>query len=295
MTFRTLFAALALSLAATLAHAAETIRIPDPNLLNHLLSLGYDLNDDGKIQTDEAAKVTELKLNGLGILNAQGLNKFPNLTFINLRDNRLTTIDLTGMTSLREILLGRNSIALVKVQPLPNLEELELANNPLNMAVDLTVFKNLKGFYGYNCGITRLNVRGLTKLVNLYVYTNDIPELDLAGMTALEDLRIDNNSLTRLDLTGLSSLRDVWAENNRIADFKTTGANALVFVKLARNQVASHDFTHAPNLQTINLADNPIASIDVRGLKNLRSLFCTNGFITHLNLSGTYSLRDLQW
>lgn len=99
--------------------SAADIRIPDPTLLNRLIALGYDLNDDKKIQTEEALKVTELKLDGLGIINAQGLNQFTNLVTLHLRRNQLTSIDLSGMTGLREILLANNRITLITVKNLP--------------------------------------------------------------------------------------------------------------------------------------------------------------------------------
>ncbi len=292
---RLLLSAFCLLTSALVCTAAETIRIPDPVFLNRLLALGVDLNDDGKIQTDEAAQVTELKLDELGILNAEGLNKFTNVHTVYLRRNQLTSIDISGMTALREILLLGNRISLIKFKNLPNLEELEIAQNPIRGPLDLTALKKLKGFYAYECGLTALNVSGLTHLVNLMVRANAIPELDLRGMTKLEDLRIEQNRFTRLDLTGLSSLQDVWAEGNAISDLKTAGANALEFIQLQGNRITSYDFTHAPNLKTINVSRNPLTSIDVRGLTKLEALFCDGCLLTTLNLSGTYRLRELQW
>lgn len=76
---------------------AQVVRIPDPNFRQRLIALGYDTNDDGKIQVSEAQKVINLKVENLGIVNLEGINSFTNLEEFECHSNKIAVLDVSKL------------------------------------------------------------------------------------------------------------------------------------------------------------------------------------------------------
>lgn len=76
---------------------SQTVRIPDPNFKQRVISLGYDTNEDNQIQVSEAQKVTSLYLNDLNIVNLEGINSFINLEELGCYNNKLSSLDVSKL------------------------------------------------------------------------------------------------------------------------------------------------------------------------------------------------------
>lgn len=257
--------------------SAQTVRIPDSKFRERLIALGYDANDDGRIQEAEIAGVRTLDLRGLGLINLEGIRAFKNLEDLDAsRNPDLTVVDVSQLSELRELNLNFN----------PKLAELRV-----NGAVKLA------GIYATNANLRSLDLTGITTLVNLMLDGNQLTALDVSGQPALNDLRVTRNRLTRLDLAGLAKLADLWAEGNQIEAINLDGAVSLQFLQLTDNRVSALDLTALPQLETVALSGNPLVSIRVRGLSKLKALFLSSpeSQLKQLDLCGTVALESLQW
>jgi protein phosphatase 1 regulatory subunit 7 len=157
-----------------------------------------------------------------------------------------------------------------------NLDELDCSKNKLT-SLDISKLKKLKYLYAYSNGIIKLNVEGLTELVDLFLYDNQfITGIDFIKFTKLREIQMANNRLTKLDVSGLNFLERINAANNRIETVQVR---------------------KAPNLKTVKLESNPISlgTVDIRGLTNLEYFNFKDCGLLYINFSGTIKLKDYYW
>jgi hypothetical protein len=148
------------------------------------------------------------------------------LSLLVCQDNSLTSLDVSGLTSLTFLNCTNNSLTSLDVSGLTALTFLFCNNNSL----------------------TSLDVSGLTALTSLFCQNNSLTSLDVSGLTALTSLNCNGNSLTSLRAVGLTGVTyygstvsytspyygGVMAANNSL------DANALnqLYTDLADNTVA---------------------------------------------------------
>ena len=256
---------------------AQTVRIPDAKFRDRLIALGYDANDDGRLQESEVAGVRTLDLRGLGLVNLEGIRAFTALEELDAsRNPDLTVVDVSGLARLRELNLNFNT---------------RLAELRVSGAV------RLAGIYAMSASLRSLDLTGITTLVNLILDGNQLTEIDVSAQKELNDLRVTRNRLTHLDLSGLASLADLWAEGNQIEELRLDGAVRLQFLQLAGNRVTALDLRPFRQLETVNLTGNPLREVHVRGLAKVKTLYLSSpeSRLKQLDLCGTVSLEGLQW
>ena len=146
-----------------------------------------------------------------------------------LHNNRLTSIDLSGLTALRDrtdgtshpnyvsLRLDRNQLTSVTgLSDLrPGTWSLRLENNRLT-SVDLGGAEHLHYLYLNNNPISSTadlpGFSALTNLRRLHLYETDISSIDLFPFSRLERAFLNDNNLTSVDVTGLDSIPAALAE-----------------------------------------------------------------------------------
>ena len=84
----------------TLVGSSQTTLIPDPNFEQALIDLGYDTAPIyGSVPTANISNVTSLNLVN-NITDLTGIEDFAALTYLDFRDNQLTSLDVTNNTTL---------------------------------------------------------------------------------------------------------------------------------------------------------------------------------------------------
>lgn len=124
----------------------------------------------------------------------------------NFLDNGLTSIDVTGLNRLTQVVTSLNA-GLTSLGRLP---------------------KTLTTIYADNCALTQINVTGLNNLGALIIYNNAITSITgLTTCTSLSNLSCQNNNLSSLNLNGLSNLGLVYCQNNaNLSSITATGVGA---------------------------------------------------------------------
>jgi protein phosphatase 1 regulatory subunit 7 len=219
---------------------AQVVRIPDANFRQQLISLGYDTNDDGKIQVSEAKAVKDLDIKKMGIVNLEGINSF---------------------TNLKELDVAQNPIAKIDVSNIKGLTGLYAWDNPKLSEVNVTGLTKLKNLYVHNNG----GAYGVER--------SFIRKLDVSTLTSLETLQCGRNLLTELDVSGLNNLKEVRCEANLLEKVSLTKAPNLKYVKLENNPLKiTVDIRGLVYLEYFDCEKCELLFLNMSGTVNLKEL-----------------------
>jgi hypothetical protein len=122
------------------------------------------------------------------------ISNMPDLTFLDLYDNRLTSVDISKNTKLEEIRINMgNSISTI-----------DFSNNILLE----TIWANSSGLEG------ELDISNLTELKELNIAYNNISSINLLNNTKLEYLEINGNQIEgEIDVSNCTNLLKFYANN----------------------------------------------------------------------------------
>ena len=121
------------------------------------------------------------------------ISNMPDLIFLDLYDNRLTSVDISNNTKLEEIIIIGNSISTI-----------DFSNNILLQ----TVLANSSGLEG------ELDVSNLTELEVLNVAYNNISAINFSNNSKLKYLEINGNQIEgKIDVSNCTNLLEFYANN----------------------------------------------------------------------------------
>lgn len=220
--------------------AADYYFVVRPCTLAEGFSLLVEYND-GTLKRTEVRKPVTLKAGqilDIGMLKNLG----PYISQAILPEG-MGTPNGDGSVTLSELDL----IALEKI------ERLDLSNIGLKNLSGIEVYSNLKYlFCNDNPGLTKIDVRKLTKLETLYCERNAaLTELKVNGLSNLQVLSCSQNQLTSLDLTGLTNLRTLSCSSNKLSELNLTGLTSLEIFYCHKNRMTHLDITMLPALTTL--------------------------------------------
>ena len=150
--------------------------------------------------------------------------------------NQLTSLNLSGCNTLRELACLGNSLQSLDVSGCNTLGVLNCSSNSLQS----------------------LDVSGCNTLKNLNCSQNLLQSLDITHNEALTSLSCFNNQLETLDLSHARALTKLGVANNRLTDIDLSQCLNLQDVDLDNNQLTSLDVSHNPDLRRLLCCRNPI-------------------------------------
>ena len=95
------------------------------------------------------------------------------ITKLSCKNNKLTSLNVQGLTKLQKLYCGVNQLSTLDVSGLTSLQKLNCENNKLT-ALNVQGCTALKWLICHINQLTSLNVQGLTKLQGLYCYYNKL-------------------------------------------------------------------------------------------------------------------------
>ncbi len=229
-----------------------------------------DANQDGEIQYSEAANISLLNIAQRGIADLTGLEAFPNLIWLNVGYNPLTSIPTTALPLLTDLTATHC-----------NLNTLDLSNNPALWMISLE-FNNLTSLdfssnplltfiHCQNNQLTNLNLTGLTLLNNLWASDNYITSVNTADLESIIYFNVAGNAITALDLTGMTTVQELLIERNQIDSIDTSGCTALTNLRCANNQMTYLVVSEAAALSNLDCSLNTLINLDLSN----NSLLCS--------------------
>ena len=226
----------------------DKVEIPDTTFRAWIL-WNYDSNKDGVLDQDEAASVTKIEFSTENVTTMDGIQYFPNLTYLHaqgIRDwdndknfGKLTELDLSGNPKLQHIHLIYNNIKTLKLAECPDLDYLDLDYNE----------------------ITELDVKGFHHMTLLQVSYNKLKTIDVSGLDELTEFHCDFNPIEKITLA-----------NAKLESFRCAGTlvKELDFSKCPK--INNVDCLECKNLTTIKLAKGQVLG-NIRKDENVKIVY----------------------
>lgn len=158
---------------------------------------------------------------------------------------------------------GDGSVTLSELDliALEEIETLTLSAKGLKNLYGIEVYSNLKYLYCTdNPGLTKIDVRKLTKLETLECVRNALTELNVTGLSNLWRLTCAENKLTELDVSGLTSLYQLNCERNRLTSLNLAGLTSLGILYCYENKLTELDISMLPALTELRCGKQELPS-----------------------------------
>jgi Leucine-rich repeat (LRR) protein len=252
------------------AQCIGNVNIPDANLKAALVAdTLVNTNQDTEIQCTEAeAYAGELSLKYRQIADATGLEKFINVTGLNISNNNLTSLDVSDNTELTLLYCDYNSLTSLQVSGAIALKSIVCSYNQL----------------------TSLDVSANIALEELDCHYNSLTSIDVSTNSALEKLNCERNSLTSIEVSGATALTAINCNYNLLLSIDVSANTALEKLSCRYNSLTSLDVSANTTLTSLSCGENSISSLDVSANLAIDTLACSDNQLTSLDVSGNTAL-----
>ena len=267
----------------------------------------------------DCTAITYLDCESCVITNLDAVNNMGNIATLLARNNKLTSLTVTGKTKLADLRVGGNTLltsllcygnalTTLNVSDCIALTNLRCYENP-----------NLASIYGLasctaityldceDCAITSLDgVNNMSNLATLLARNNQLTTLTVTGKTQLATLRVSgntsltilecsNNALTSLNVTGCTALTKLYCTRNYNLSSITglSDCTQLIYLFLYYCNFSSLNVSSLTKLQSLYCDNNKLTSLNVSALSQLITLCCWNNQLTTLNLYNKKSMTVL--
>ena len=268
------------------------IYIPDPAFRAELILLGIVFNSNNETTNIQVNTITNLHLFQSNIFDLTGISGFTALEELMVRDNQLTSLDLSSNTSLTHLYCGQNQLTSINLSNNPNLVTLYCHMNQLT-SLDLSSSTGLKNLSCRSNQLTSLDLSNCPDMMSLMCATNPITSLNITNCSQLWRLIIYSTYITSLDTSTNIALRESNVSNNQITSLDLTNNTALDLLNCSNNQITSLDLSNNTILETLWCRGNNLTSIDVTPLTVLEDFRCHHNQITTLDVTNNTLLNYL--
>lgn len=289
--------------------------IPDSRFENALISLGYDTLADGKVETKKINRIKSLYIPSAAITDLTGIQDFIALTYLDLRYNQVTSLDVSKNTALTSLVCFSNKLTSIDISKNIALTSLSITNNLVtslntdsnialsslsctsNKISSLDLSKN-KALTSISCDsnqLTSLNIKnGANKQIGTLNFNNNpmltctiVDDAEYAKERWSNQANILKNTFSPFECSSVTPIPDAKFEDKLIAlGIDTDGKNGVVFnsgitalTTLNVSNSSITDFTGLKgftSLKTLNCSGNMLSDIDISKNTSLTTLDCTN-------------------
>lgn len=197
------------------AYAYSVNDIPDEHFRQYVES-NFDMDHDGVISQKEAEAVTYINVSGKDINSLKGIEIFTNLETLLCRENKLTSLDMSGNPKLTELVCDSNELTELDLTKNSALTDLSCFDNRLP-ALDLSGNPNLESL---TCGgpynFSSIDLSHNKELISFAYLVGGMQEIDFSQNTKLQSVWISAAPLKELDLTNNRELVQVLCYNTDI-------------------------------------------------------------------------------
>jgi len=198
--------------------------------------------------TEEQLKtITKLSCSGARkekeklINNTHGIEKLTALTYLDLKSNNISVINVSANTSLTYLELSYNYIAKIDVSANTLLTYLDLRHNNI---IEIDVTKN-------------------TKLMELHLHYNKLKNINVSKNILLTHLGLNYNNLSSLDISQNTHLTHVYLFGNNLDSINVSYNVSLQSLYLADNNLSRIDVSHNSLLSILGLDGNDLNNLNL--------------------------------
>ncbi len=259
----------------------DYVQFPDPNLKSYILAL-FDDDEDGRISISESVNIQNVNCSERGISDLSGLEKCPNLKYLNFNGNNVSRVDLAGLSKLETIVAYGNpvkSLVLNNDTALTALYLQDVNTNALSgTTISINAYTQAPTLYLAFAG-TQFNTLNLTNSTVLTAY--DVAEniqlaklvasgnplvtaVDFSTLTALEHLDVHSCGLTALNVDTNVALESFDCSRNEISELNIDNNVALTSFNCSDNNLTALRVTNNDNLVSLDVSKNDLMNLNVR-------------------------------
>ncbi|MEQ9230974.1 MAG: hypothetical protein RIF46_09830 [Cyclobacteriaceae bacterium] len=227
----------------------DFVYIPDTNFKAALVgNNSINTNEDSEISFGEAEAFTgTISTDNMGIADATGIEAFPNIYALLIRQNDLTELDVSNNTVMEILRCDRNDLSSLDLSNNLSIFSLAAFNNQLTEIVFPTENSQMSHIELQGNMLISIDVTNLPLLDALFLTNNNISELDISNNPLLERLVVDGNNLTEIDLSNHPEIYVIYAPDNDLQSLNVkNGAN---------ENITSFDVTGNANLECVLVDD----------------------------------------
>lgn len=185
-----------------------------------------------------------------------------NLRVLYCNNNNLESLDLTGCTSLEELVCSYNSFtdgSLILPESAP-LSVLSIHTNESLSTLDLSAFKSTLTFFSLGgTGFKELDVTGMSALEDLDIQGCGMSEIKgLQECRNMKYLRIDYNNFEELDVTTLTNLEMLRGDFNKLTTVDLSNNSNILELSFQGNELSEISFETLSKCWYINLTQNTL-------------------------------------
>ena len=247
----------------------------------------YDWDKNGYLSDGEIERVTELSIGGddedglNSCKNFQGVELFPNLDNISVRDSDMETMD-TNILSIAKTL------------------EIRECDNIKNL--DLSACTKLENLTLEGCGnITNLDLSPCSELGSLEIeYCNKLEKVNARGCKNLRSSSMENcDKLNTVDLSECKELTTVAFDSTEgFENINVSGCENLTTIdSYGCKGIKTLDLSRCGKLETLNLYNSGISALDLspckESLQALNVSDCKN--LKDVDITGCKSLEEVNF
>lgn len=187
------------------------VTIPDQNFEQKLIDLGIDTDGlNGKITSTNISNITVLDLSNSNISNLSGIENFASLTYLDVSNNQLKTLDVSNNGLLETLNASSNQLTTLDLSKNTKLTIVYVANNPL-------VSLNLRN--GNNRNFILPTQTGKNAASGLYT--------NFLGLTTLSCIQVDDADYSNANWSGIKESTTTYSNT-----CKNLGIEDSVFAKV---------------------------------------------------------------
>lgn len=165
----------------------EYVALPDTNFEQKLIDLGIDTDGlNGKITVADATSITSLNLSNSNIKNLTGIEYFTSLTYLDVSNNQITSLDVSNNLLLETLNASSNQLTTLDLSKNTRLRIVYVVNNPL-------VYLNLRN--GNNANFILPSNTGRKSASALYT--------TFLGLTNLSCIQVDDENYSNANWSNI--------------------------------------------------------------------------------------------
>lgn len=268
--------------------------IPDSRLKAWIVA-NYDTDGSNEIELLEIPRVDRIDITSDEVFSLEGLEVFYNLQSITCRGEvcgQLSQADLSGFPNLTTIDLSNNRLTSLDVSPCPQLKILNCSNNSIEY-LDLSGNEPLEHLDCSGNALASLDLYGNYSLTSAKCDNNRLTSLRTPRSTALMMLAFNGNLVESIDLSNNRELKYLACSGNRLSTLNLSSNNVLHYLDCSSNSLKALSVRRNESLETLICADNGLVSLYLRYNTRLNTLDCKGNSIGTLDLSGNSLLESL--
>lgn len=233
-------------------------------------------NDLTSINLSGSSNLKTLKIGSNMLLPTVDFTGLVNLEVLDLGSCYMTSLDLSGLSGLKEFTCYAYELNEIDLSNLTNLISADCKYGEMT-SINLSGCSSIETFIAEQSSLVNLNLSGLSSIKIINCYDSMLESIDASGLSTLEELKLGQNNLSTVNVSGATSLKKLDLYSNQLSSLSVAGLTELTDLSIGYNlEISELDISDCSKLKYFSCGDTAISAIDVRHCHNLVQIACGN-------------------